>query len=54
MCPYLVGSYERVGEELGHYLSLGYQRFILDIPPNRRELEHMAAAFERACSRVTL
>jgi alkanesulfonate monooxygenase len=47
-CPYLVGSYERVGEELARYLRFGYGTFILDIPPSADELEHTAAAFRRA------
>jgi alkanesulfonate monooxygenase len=47
-CPYLVGSYDRVGHELGRYIELGYKCFILDIPPSHDELEHTALAFERA------
>ena len=49
-CPYLVGSYDRVGEELADYIQLGYTTFILDIPPSEEELEHTAIAFERADS----
>src|SRR3989475_2774156 len=33
MCPYLVGSYERVGGGVARYLGLGDRGFILDIPP---------------------
>lgn len=51
MCPYLVGSHERVGAELGRYLSLGYRTFILDVPPGPEELDHTGAAFERAFDR---
>lgn len=47
MCPYLVGSYERVAEELARYVTMGYHRFILDIPPDEEELEHTGAAFRR-------
>ena len=47
-CPYLVGSYERVGEELGRYIAVGYKTFILDIPPAHDELQHTSRAFERA------
>lgn len=47
-CPYLVGTHERVGEEIGRYVNAGFATFILDIPPDREELEHTAAAFERA------
>jgi alkanesulfonate monooxygenase len=50
-CPYLVGSYERVGEELGRYLASGCRAIILDVPPNATEMRHMAlsiAAGEKA------
>jgi alkanesulfonate monooxygenase len=50
-CPYLVGSYERVARELDRYISVGYQTFILDVPPDRDELHHVGIAFERASSR---
>jgi len=52
MCPYLVGSYERVGEELARYIALGYRSFILDIPPDEDELRHANAAFQHALERV--
>jgi alkanesulfonate monooxygenase len=48
MCPYLVGSYDRVAEELSRYLELGYDSFILDVPPSEEELRHTSVAFERA------
>ncbi len=53
MCPYLVGSYERVGEELARYIGLGYRSFILDIPPTEEELHHASQAFQRAVNLVT-
>jgi len=53
MCPYLVGGYERVGEELARYIALGYRSFILDIPPDEDELRHAHAAFQHALERVT-
>ena len=49
MCPYLVGAYERVAEELARYIGIGYKTFILDIPPGREELEHTNEVFARAC-----
>jgi len=52
MCPYLVGSYERVGDELARYVGLGYRSFILDIPPAEDELEHTSLAFQHALERV--
>jgi alkanesulfonate monooxygenase len=47
-CPYLVGSYERVGAELARYVQLGYSSFILDIPASEDELHHIGEVFERA------
>jgi alkanesulfonate monooxygenase len=46
MCPYLVGSYERVAAELARYMNAGYRTVILDIPPSADELAHTFAAFE--------
>ena len=48
MCPYLVGDYERVGQELAGYISLGYRTFILDVPASAEELDHIRTAFDRA------
>jgi alkanesulfonate monooxygenase len=48
MCPYLVGSHERVGEELAAYLAVGYRTFILDVPVSREDLQHTTLAFQRA------
>jgi alkanesulfonate monooxygenase len=47
-CPYLVGTYERVGDELARYVGLGASVFILDIPPSREELVHTGVAIRRA------
>jgi alkanesulfonate monooxygenase len=44
-CPYLVGDHATVAALLAHYRRLGAGTFILDIPPSREELEHMATAF---------
>ncbi len=52
MCPYLVGSYDCVGDELARYIGMGYRSFILDIPPDEEELRHTHAAFEHAVQRV--
>ncbi|HEY3053349.1 MAG TPA: LLM class flavin-dependent oxidoreductase [Thermoanaerobaculia bacterium] len=48
MCPYLVGSVDLVGEEIGRYVSLGYRKFILDIPPNLEDLRFTTFAFTQA------
>ena len=47
-CPYLVGSYERVAEEVAGYIGLGARTFILDIPPTEEELDHVGAVFRVA------
>jgi alkanesulfonate monooxygenase len=47
-CPYLVGSYGAVADEVARYMSQGYKTFILDIPPSDEELEHTAVVFDRA------
>jgi alkanesulfonate monooxygenase len=52
MCPYLVGSYERVGQELARYVALGYRSFILDVPPAEEELHHTRVAFDHALERA--
>jgi alkanesulfonate monooxygenase len=51
-CPYLVGGYDRVAEELRLYLERGFRTFILDIPRSPDDLHHANLAFERACSTV--
>jgi alkanesulfonate monooxygenase len=52
MCPYLVGSYDQVGEELARYFGAGYRTVILDTPPDAEELEHTFAAFPAATQQV--
>jgi alkanesulfonate monooxygenase len=47
-CPYLVGDYGQVAEQIGLYMHVGYRTFILDIPPSREELEHTRKVFARA------
>lgn len=53
-CPYLVGGYQTVANELSRYISLGYRTFILDIPPTEEELQHANAAFDRALEKVRI
>jgi alkanesulfonate monooxygenase len=53
MCPYLVGSYEQVAEELGRYFNAGYRTLILDIPPDADELMHTFEAVDLASQPVT-
>jgi alkanesulfonate monooxygenase len=53
-CPYLVGSYENVAEELAGYVDLGYRTFILDIPAAEEEFCHIGAVFQAASRRAGL
>jgi alkanesulfonate monooxygenase len=39
-CPYLVGSYERVAEELARYLMAGCDTIILDVPTGPEDMGH--------------
>jgi alkanesulfonate monooxygenase len=52
-CPYLVGSYERIADELARYMALGHRSFILDVPASPEELVHIHSAFELALARTT-
>jgi alkanesulfonate monooxygenase len=47
-CPYLVGSYQRLAEEVSRYVDVGYHTFILDVPASPEEMKHIGAVFERA------
>jgi alkanesulfonate monooxygenase len=51
-CPYLVGSYGQVAEELARYIAVGFKTFILDIPPSEEELHHIGVVFEQASGEV--
>ncbi len=51
-CPYLVGSYERVGRELARYVAARSTTFILDIPAAEEDLHHARLAFEHAAVTV--
>lgn len=47
-CPYLVGSYARVAEEVTRYFKVGHRTFILDIPSDQAELSHINQVFQLA------
>ncbi|MEX0721114.1 MAG: LLM class flavin-dependent oxidoreductase [Balneolaceae bacterium] len=47
-CPYLVGSYDEVTEEISHYLQTGCNTCILDIPVSETELKHTKHVFKQA------
>jgi alkanesulfonate monooxygenase len=51
-CPYLVGDYARVAQELARYIATGHTTFILDIPPDGEESRHINVAFKRALELV--
>jgi alkanesulfonate monooxygenase len=52
MCPYLVGSYDQVAQEMARYFSTGYRTVILDVPPDSEELRHTFTAFNLAMQPV--
>ncbi len=51
ICPFLVGSYDRVADQVTRYVDAGYRTFILDVPASAEEMEHVGAVFERAAAR---
>ncbi len=51
-CPYLVGSHDRVADELRLYLERGFRTFVLDVPRSPDDLHHANLAFERARTTV--
>ena len=46
-CPYLVGTYDRVGTELARHFQRGCTAMILDVPIGGPELEHVMHAIQR-------
>ena len=51
-CPYLVGSYDRVGGELARYFEKGCSTMILDVPIGTEDLEHVTRAIHRGAERA--
>ena len=51
-CPYLVGSHERVAQELASYIETGTRTIILDIPASEEELHHTSIAFQMAAKEL--
>jgi alkanesulfonate monooxygenase len=51
-CPYLVGSYGEVADELAKYMQAGFTNFILDIPAEERDLRSAGTVFALAAERV--
>jgi alkanesulfonate monooxygenase len=46
--PYLVGSYDRVADEVARYVDAGYRTFILDVPSSAEDMRHVGEVFERS------
>jgi alkanesulfonate monooxygenase len=52
MCPYLVGSYTQIADELAAYQSAGFRTIILDVPRKAEDLAHTFAAMAAATEEV--
>ncbi len=48
MCPYLVGSYAEVAEELAGYIAAGHRSLVVDVPQAADDLEHIRTALDYA------
>ena len=53
-CPYLVGDFATVAEEIARYLMLGYTDFILDIPTAAEDLETASIVFRMAEAKAAM
>jgi alkanesulfonate monooxygenase len=53
-CPYLVGSYAQVTDEVSRYLSAGCKMFLLDVPANEEELAHISVVFSEALHKANV
>ena len=51
-CPYMVGSYERVSEEVAKYIKAGFTNFILDIPAEERDVMSAGIVFAEAAKKA--
>jgi alkanesulfonate monooxygenase len=52
-CPYLVGSYRQVREELARYFAAGCSVVILDVPPSEGEMRHINLSVAGAAESVS-
>jgi len=52
-CPYLVGDYEQVSDELLKYMRAGFDTFILDIPVNEADLQHACIVLDMAADKLS-
>jgi alkanesulfonate monooxygenase len=51
-CPYLVGTYDRIAEEVARYIAKGYDTFIVDVPHAQADLESAGIVFQMAMARA--
>lgn len=51
-CPYLVGSYEEVTDELAKYMRAGFMNYILDIPAEEWDLRSAGIVFRMAAMKA--
>jgi len=53
-CPYLVGNFDEVAEELAKYIRAGFLHYILDIPAEEGDLLTAGIVFRRAVEKAAL
>lgn len=51
-CPYLVGSYDEVSDELKKYIRAGFMNYILDIPAEEHDLHCVGIVFRMATEKA--
>ncbi len=51
-CPYLVGNFDEVAEELAKYIRAGFTHYILDIPAEENDLLTGGIVFRRAVEKA--
>ncbi|MEP3300164.1 MAG: LLM class flavin-dependent oxidoreductase [Paracoccaceae bacterium] len=47
-CPYLVGTYEEIGNYISRYAALGFRDLILDVPDSEDDLAHAIRAVQHS------
>jgi alkanesulfonate monooxygenase len=52
-CPYLVGDYDLVAQEVARYAQAGCRTLIIDVPTSAEDLRHIGQVFTRVAARVT-
>jgi alkanesulfonate monooxygenase len=53
-CPYLVGNYDEVSDELSKYICAGFTNFVLDIPAEEEDLHSTSIVFSKAADKATV